>query len=981
MKNALLFSFLFLSLFFASNTVKASHLMAGEITYKAINGDSILVTVKIYRDCNGIQISNSPLFIRSEKKATANFTLTEISVKDVTGIGPNCGTNSRCSGSYPYGIEEHVYQVIAVLPNDGSCKYTISWEQAARNTAITTGAAGGNFYIETTLNKCIAPNNSSPEFIRNPVILISVGQDISINHTAVDPDNDFLTYELINPLQGAGSSIAYSSNWSISSPITYLGFPKNTLSWPSGFRFDTISGNMSFRPTKQNEVTVITVKVKEWRKISGSYVLIGETMRDVQLIVLSSTGNTSPMVGNPDSAWLNVCSPGSFCVDIPVTDADSSDTLSMVYKHNLPNATINVTSIAPNHKVVNVCFTVDTNMFLSGIGYFLSLYVEDNGCPLPGKVEKTYFTRYAPLVTGFPPLPDVFVCETDSPFTLLNNGFGSWNGAGVSGDSTGYTFSPVSAQKGWHLINYSYTDSFSSCYFSDSLNVRVVAQPQASFIVNDSNGFITDTFVFTNTSVADTSFISVWDMGDSIGVPIVQQDPQYRYSDTGQFTVKLWVSNGICAPDSFIKTNFIHLAPNYLTAKTKLVCETDSSFQLLHPVPSTGTWSGAGVSTDSTGYIFTPQSVGTGWYPAAYYYYDSATSFTFYDTLWVRVLKRPVPDFAVNDTIGYPTDSFAFTNNTAADSAYNSLWNFGQSGIGSISTSQNPLHTYFDTGYFTVTLWVSNGICPTDSVIKTSFIHVKSNNLATKAKWVCETDSAFILVHPTPSSGSWSGSGVSGGSSGYSFSPQSAGAGWHQIIYYYYDSATSYTLYDTLFIRVLQRPVPAFTVNDTTGYPTHTFAFTNNTTADSAYNSLWNFGHTGIGNISSNPNPSYTYNDTGFFTVTLWVSNGICPTDSLIKTNYIRVVADPATTGLLSATETGLKIYPTPTANVVYIETEANIRKIDLIDITGRINSFATPNGGNKAELNLEWLSEGVYVLQVTDVAGKIYSGKVLIQR
>jgi PKD repeat protein len=48
----------------------------------------------------------------------------------------------------------------------------------------------------------------------------------------------------------------------------------------------------------------------------------------------------------------------------------------------------------------------------------------------------------------------------------------------------------------------------------------------------------------------------------------------------------------------------------------------------------------------------------------------------------------------------------------------------------------------------------------------------------------------------------------------------------------------------------------------------------------------WNFGD-GIG-TSDVANPSYTYNDTGFFSVSLWVT-GPSGTDQEVKVDYIRV--------------------------------------------------------------------------------------------
>ena len=160
MKKIIFFICLFVLLF--TNT-KATHLMGGDITYLNLGSDSFEVTVTIYRDCNGIPISNSLLEV-STGSGSANYTLQLISVKDITGVNPNCPQSSKCSGSYQYGIEEHIYKANVKLFASSSCEYTFSWQQCCRNSNITTGAANELFYIHTTYNKCLAPNNSSPSF-------------------------------------------------------------------------------------------------------------------------------------------------------------------------------------------------------------------------------------------------------------------------------------------------------------------------------------------------------------------------------------------------------------------------------------------------------------------------------------------------------------------------------------------------------------------------------------------------------------------------------------------------------------------------------------------------------------------------------------------------------------------------------------------------------------------------------------------------
>lgn len=563
-----LFFALSILLLLVTTQSNATHVMGGDITYRHHAGDTLLVTLKIYRDCNGIALSNSPVLVSSEKGASAQFSLPQTSVKDITGVLPKCGFASRCtSSSFPYGFEEYIFTGKVVLPNDSSCKYTLSWEQCCRNTAITTGAANMNFYIETTLDKCLALGNSSPDFVREPIIVLNTGQDLSLTHAAKDPDNDLVTYELAHPLLGANQQISYSGSHSAKKPITFLGFPNAGFGYPAGLRFDSLTSNMSFRPTKQNEITVVSIKAKEWRKISGSYVQIGEVIRDIQLLVLSSPTNKIPQIGLLNQSNIFACTAGNHCITIPVTDKDSADTLSYSYAHNLSNAVITDTTVNDTLKVT-ICFNVTQAMLVSG-NYFFTLFVQDDACPMVGKTEKTYHLKTSALVSV--PHPQKFIyCESDPSVTLATppTGTSVWSGNGVLKMGTVYTFKPSYALPGWHQLNFSYLDSL-NCAAKDSLLVRVVARPSIGFTANDTIGLPNDTFYFTNTSTADTSFTSRWNFGDSGSlVNTYGYNSQHSYNDVGEYTVRLFINNGICPTDSLIKVNHIKIGSNYLSVQS-----------------------------------------------------------------------------------------------------------------------------------------------------------------------------------------------------------------------------------------------------------------------------------------------------------------------------------------------------------------------------------------------------------------------------
>lgn len=585
MKN-LLSCIAFVFALFSINQVNATHVMGGEITYKNVGSKKLVITVTAYRDCNGIALSNSLLTIKSDSGSFAH-TLSLISVTDITGINSRCPIQSRCIDTGLYGIEEHIYRDTIDFSTRKECKFTLGWMQCCRNSNISTGAADFNYYMEATYNKCLTPNNSSPSFLSYPVLLLGVGHDISVAHTAVDTiDNDEITYELTEPLSAEGRPIKYKNPWNITRPLTFLGYPNAGLNYPAGFRFDSLSCNMSFRPTLQNQSTVVSVKVKEWRKINGIRTQISETHRDIQLIVIGSGNNSAPKIDSTFSSVLKACTPGTYCITIPVEDKDSSDTLSVQVKHNFKNLTVTKDTIAPNKIDLKLCYTIDSAMFNNSGSYYLKIIAEDDACPFTVRSEKTYFFRRdSATKISLPPL--ALFCENDSPIALLpSTTFGTWSGAGINGNS----FSPTLAGKGRHNIVYSFNDTTSGCLAKDSLWVRVLQQPKASFTASKTIGLSTDTFKFTDSTIADTAYLSLWNMGQPSSVTNIQitKNASHVYNDSGKFIVWLKVDNGVCPPDSTQDTvvvslplsinklsqNSIKLYPN--PAKDKLTVEAET---------------------------------------------------------------------------------------------------------------------------------------------------------------------------------------------------------------------------------------------------------------------------------------------------------------------------------------------------------------------------------------------------------------------
>jgi hypothetical protein len=165
MKKIFYLFLFFISQFFCAQEMNATHLMGSDITYQCLGNNKYRVTVTVYRDCNGIQLQNSPLVVKCSTGAniSKSFNLIETKVNDITRLGRNCPIVSKCAGSdYPYGIEQHIMEVdvdLSSFASAGCCWIILSWEQSARNVAINTGASGQNFYSEAKVNLCVTPCN------------------------------------------------------------------------------------------------------------------------------------------------------------------------------------------------------------------------------------------------------------------------------------------------------------------------------------------------------------------------------------------------------------------------------------------------------------------------------------------------------------------------------------------------------------------------------------------------------------------------------------------------------------------------------------------------------------------------------------------------------------------------------------------------------------------------------------------------------
>ena len=290
-------------------------------------------------------------------------------------------------------------QGIVKLSGAGSCcSIKISWEQAARNSSITTGAADMNFYIEATLNRCQNPCDNSPTFTNIPIAILCVGQPFTFNHGVQDIDvnstgglADSLTYEWAEPLQAANSPISYLSPYTYDKAINFYGFPNDALPWPRGIHLDPQSGDIQFQPMKP-EVTIMVVKVNEFR----NGVKIAEIRRDLQIIVITCLNNNPPTISTPNNVRRkDVCAGDQVVFNFTTGDPNAPDTVTISWNNAIPGATWTHTNGQAKHPVGTLTWT-PTDAHVSTLPYTFTVTAKDNACPVRASFTQAYQIRVMP---------------------------------------------------------------------------------------------------------------------------------------------------------------------------------------------------------------------------------------------------------------------------------------------------------------------------------------------------------------------------------------------------------------------------------------------------------------------------------------------------------------------------------------------------------------------------------------------------------
>lgn len=612
-------------------------------------------------------------------------------------------------------------------------------------------------------------------------------------------------------------------------------------------------------------------------------------------------GNTST-AQHPSATYI---SPGLYTVTLTVSNGTDSDTETKVnyievFAPPTPNFTSNTTNgcypLSVQFTDISVPGSAPITSWIWDFGdgsisteqhplhtytnqgtYHITLLLTDsNGCFQQLSVNN-YITVAGSFPTvGFDATP-LFSCNVPQTVNFTNNSSGSgtltyqWN-FGDGGNSTATNPSHNYTVSGTYTVSLTATDNIGCSATSTQTNyITVVDSVDVNFSASVTNACANSPINFTDlTNPVPASWL--WNFGD--GQTSTQQNPQHIYTTPGTYSVRLIVNyNGNCT-DTLLLTNYITVAD---APAVSFSADQTQGCQL----PFTVNFSDNSTGTGPFSYLWDFGNGATSTDPNPQHIYNAFgnynVSLTVTNTTGCSVTNTQNQFIQLNQTTAnFTPDVFGFcipltVNFTDLSVSGSNIvswqWDFGD---GAISTQQNPTHTYTDTGLYDVMLIIQNVLGCIDTIVRPNLIFAYTPpgaNFVGAPNFVCAGDEVFFTDLSLEAT-DWSWDFGDGTFSTEQHPIHEYGdTGYFTVTLIALNNGCSDTIVFQNYIYV--RPAVAeFTVTLNCDTP-YTVVFHNNSIAASTY--TWDFGD---GSPTTNEfEPVHTYSSTGFYAVTLTVTN------------------------------------------------------------------------------------------------------------
>jgi gliding motility-associated-like protein len=386
---------------------------------------------------------------------------------------------------------------------------------------------------------------------------------------------------------------------------------------------------------------------------------------------------------------------------------------------------------------------------------------------------------------------------------------------------------------------------------------------RAPFVVN-----------FQNQTSGPGNMSYTWDFGNSATSAVT--NPSVNYANAGTFDVKLVARSQFGCADSITKPVTLTEYTTAINSPDQVCLNTPVNFQnggSPAPVSSVWTFGNGQTSTNIDGVTSytTPGPVQVKLINRYATCIDSVPK-------TITVLPRPTVDFTAPELIGCQAPHTVNFQDISPD-AVAWQWDFGD---GNTSTTQNPRYTYQDTGRYTVTLTITTSQGCQNTITKTGYIQIikpvlRLNNVPTGG---CTpftfTPSASVNTIDGVATWYWDyGDGFTSAAQNPPSHTYPAGARQYDFtLRITTNGGCTETLTIPNGVMVGTPPPVSFTLNPVDACAGNVISFTN-TSGTPLDNWVWSFGNPG-NSTSTERDPTFTYSDTGTFTVRLTGSYNRC---------------------------------------------------------------------------------------------------------
>mgnify|MGYP006421776357 CR=1 FL=1 len=279
-------------LLLVAGNARATHYVAGEITYRYLGDGLYEIQLVTYTDTD-TRLDHPTALILWDDGDSSEVPRTR---KDVNYLNR--------------GVDRNIY--VATHRYDQGVYFVGFFDRnRIREIKNIENSVDQAFYVESRLEVPSSnQSNSSPILEQPPLDIGCTGQVYEHNPAAYDPDGDSLAYELVVPRRGRGQTVKGYKD--LAEKATY-------------FDIDPVTGQFEWESPEEPGVYNIAILVKEYR--DGE--LIGYVLRDMQINITSECQNIKPEVFAVNDTCIEAGRGNILNLKFSMTDPDTGQNITL----------------------------------------------------------------------------------------------------------------------------------------------------------------------------------------------------------------------------------------------------------------------------------------------------------------------------------------------------------------------------------------------------------------------------------------------------------------------------------------------------------------------------------------------------------------------------------------------------------------------------------------------------------------------------